>query len=225
VKNAHERLGWLEFTRVLKDTTARVRLRLDRCIAENDQDESSGKLHLISVLGGESDVGAAWAAVQENTVFSIEAAEFGAVSLGLGEGAECFRGSLNVGGRRRAVRHLVAVSAEMAATRLGGGLASERTILSGDDPVFVLYRLAERFGLPVVPEWAGWVARELRRRRSIRPLMGVGCKPVLITGTKERFLDWISRGVKRGMICFPEKNGPIRWSALPTFLTRTPVQG
>ena len=34
MKNAHERFGWLEFTRVMKDTTARVRVRLDRCIAE-----------------------------------------------------------------------------------------------------------------------------------------------------------------------------------------------
>jgi hypothetical protein len=217
VKNANERLGWIEFTRALKDTTARVRLRLDRCIAEAD-DRGNGKLHLISALGGESDVGAAWAAVQESTVFSIEGPGFEPVSLSLGEDAECFRGSLNVAGRRRAVRHLVAISAEMAATRLGGGVVSGRTILSGDDVVFVLYRIAERFGLPVVPEWAGWFMRELRRRRAIAPLLGVGCKPVMITGTKEKFLDWISQGIKRGLIRFPEKNGPIQWPVLPTCL-------
>ena len=34
MKNAHERFGWLEFTRALKDTTVRVRLRVDGCIAE-----------------------------------------------------------------------------------------------------------------------------------------------------------------------------------------------
>jgi hypothetical protein len=223
VKNAHERFGWIEFVRVLKDTTAHVRLRLDRCIAEVDDRRGGGKLHLISVLGGESDVGAAWAAVQENTVFSIEGLGFEPLSLSLGEDAECFRGGLNVAGRRRAVRHLVAISAEMAATRLGGGVVSDRTILSGDDAVFVLYRIAERFGLPVVPEWAEWFMRELRRRRAIAPLLGVGCKPVMITGTKEKFLDWISHGIRRGSIRFPEKNGPIQWPPMPGFGGQTTV--
>lgn len=217
MKNAHERCGWIEFTRALKETTTRVRLRLDRCIAEAEGGRGDWRLHLISVLGGESDVGAAWAAVQENTVFSIEGPGFEPVSLSLGDDAECFRGGLNVAGRRRPVRHLVAVSAEMAATRLGGGVVSDRTILSGDDVVFVLYRIAERFGLPVVPEWAGWFMRELRRRRAIAPLLGVGCKPVMITGTKEKFLDWISHGIKRGLIRFPEKNGPIQWPRMPGF--------
>jgi hypothetical protein len=224
VKNAHERLGWLEFTRALKDTTVRVRLRLDRAIAEIDEGGRGGKLHLLSVVGGESDVGAAWAAALDNQVFQIEGPEFGLVALSLGERAECFRGGLNVAGRRRAVRHLVAVSAEMAATRLGGGVTSARTVLADDDPVFMLYRLSERFGLPVVPGWAGWFLRELRRHRAITALAGIGCHPILVTGTKERFLDWIARGLKRGMIHFPESNGPIQWPLMASFLTRADVE-
>src|SRR5690242_14741081 len=64
----------------------------------------------------------------------------------------------------------------------------------GQHSLFVLYRLSERFGLPVVPERADWLMGELKRRRAIRPLAGLGCSPVLITGTKARFLSWISRG-------------------------------
>ena len=152
MKNAHERFGWLEFMRAMKDTTVRVRLRLDRCIAEVAENGRDGKLHLLSVVGGESDVSAAWAAVHQNQVFNVQGPDFSALELNLGEKAECYRGSLGLPGRRRPVRHLVAVSDELANTRLGAAIESNRTILSENDSVFVLYRLSERFGLPVVPE-------------------------------------------------------------------------
>ena len=223
MKNAHERFGWLEFTRAMKDTTLRVRLRLDRCIAEVAENGRDGKLHLLSVVGGESDVSAAWAAVHQNQVFKVEGPDFAPLELSLGEKAECYRGSLSLPGRRRPVRHLVAVSAELATTRLGAAIESNRTIFSDNDSVFVLYRLSERFGLPVVPEWADWFMGELKRRRGIRPLAGVGCTPVLITGTKARFLSWISRGLRRGAIQFQENNGPIRWPQMPSFLNREKV--
>ena len=223
MKNAHERFGWLEFTRALKDTTVRVRLRVDRCIAEIADNGRDGKFHLLSVVGGDSDIGAVWAAVQQNQVFKVEgadfaAADFAAADLSLGEKAECYRGSLNLAGRRRPVRHLVAISAEMMQTRLGGPVESNRTILSDDDPMFVLYRLSERFGLPVVPEWADWFTRELKRHRAITPLAGLGCSPVLVSGTKAKFMSWISRGLRRGLIQFPKSNGPIRWPAMAGFL-------
>jgi hypothetical protein len=84
VKNAHERFGWLEFTRAMKDTTARVRVRLDRCIAEPAENGRDGKLHLVSVLGGESDVNAVWAAVHQNQFFKVEGPDFGVLELSLG---------------------------------------------------------------------------------------------------------------------------------------------
>ena len=84
--------------------------------------------------------------------------------------------------------------------------------------MFVLYRLSERFGLPVVPEWADWFTRELKRRKAMTPLAGIGCSPVLVSGTKAKFMNWISRGLRRGLIEFPESNGPIRWPAMAGFL-------
>ena len=218
MKNAHERFGWLEFVRVMKDTTTHIRLRLDRCIAEIDDDGRNGKLHLVSVLGGDSDVGAVWAAVHQNQSFRVEGSDLPSLESSLGEKAECHRGSLSIPSRRRPVRHLVAVSAELTQTRLGAAVEGNRTILSDDDPVFVLYRLSERFGLPVVPEWADWLMSEMKRRRAIRPLAGLGCSPVLITGTKARFLSWISRGLRRGEVRFPAVNGPIRWPPMAGFL-------
>lgn len=220
MRNAHERFGWLEFTRQLKESTTRVRLRLDRCIAETGKDGRGGQFHLLSVIGGDSDVAAVWAAAHQDQIFKVEGPDFAPVELRLGEKAEYFRGTLNIPSRRRAVRHLVVVSAEIAQARLGGGVESHRTILSHDDPMFVLYRLSERFGLPVTPEWAEWFTRELKRRRAIAPLAGIGCSPVLVTGGNARFLDWISRALRHGLIHFPESNGPIRWPAVPRFLDR-----
>jgi hypothetical protein len=144
---------------------------------------------LLSALGGDSDVGAVWAAVQQNHPFKVTGPGLvGSLEFSLGEKAECFRGSINIPGLKRPVRHLVAVSAELAGTRLGAATESNNTVLCDNDPVFVLYRLSERFGLPVVPDWAEWFMSELRRRRAITSLAGIGCSPVLITGTKGKFL-------------------------------------
>jgi hypothetical protein len=52
------------------------------------------------------------------------------------------------------------------------------------------------------------------------PLAGTGFSPVLVSGTKAKFMNWISRGLRRGLIEFPESNGPIRWPAMAGFLKR-----
>ena len=62
---------------------------------------------------------------------------------------------LTVGARKRPVLHLVIVSAEMAG-KIPEGARAIRTILCDCDAGFVLYRVAGRMGLPVVPEWAEW---------------------------------------------------------------------
>jgi hypothetical protein len=92
-----------------------------------------------------------------------------------------------------------------------------RTILCDNDPTFVLYRISQRFGLPVVPDWAEWFAEELRRRGAIKPLLGLGCSPVLVSGTKKLFLKWIGRALRQRCIRFPEDNGPVRWSLPHSF--------
>jgi hypothetical protein len=210
MKNAHERFGVLEYTKRMKDTTTRIRLRLDRFIGEVD-DKRNGKAHLISVLGGDSDVGAIWAAVVEQSLFAVEALGIEPLSAGLGEDAQCFRGTITVAGRKP-IRHLVAISAELAKTRPGADSGGRRTVLCDNDPTFVLYRIAQRFGLPVVPEWAGWFNEELNRRGAIKSLIGLGCSPLLVSGTKKLFLKWIRIALRQKRIEVPDCNGPVRWS-------------
>ena len=221
MQNAHERFGTLEFTKRMKDTTTRVRVYIDRAVLEPAKEEKGqASAHLISMIGGDSEIGALWAAVTESALLDIHLPGQPSIPVSLGPEAQCFRGSLAVPGRKRPGRHLVAVSAELAKTKPGTDREGRRTILCDDDPVFVLYRVACRYGLPVAPGWAQWFMRELSQRKAIRPLLGLGCSPVLVSGTKPVFLKWIGKALKEGSIHIPEENGSITWKLPRTFLER-----
>lgn len=106
----------------------------------------------------------------------------------------------------------MAILAELAKTRLEADPGGRRTILCDNDPTFVLHRIAERFGLLVVPDWAGRFNEELKRRGAIKPLVGLGCSPVLVTGTKKLFLRWTRSALRQKRIGVPDRNGPVRWN-------------
>jgi hypothetical protein len=221
MQNAHERFASLEFVKRTKDTTTRVRVHIDRAVVETPKDERGrASAHLISMIGGDSEIGALWAAIIEGAVFEIQLPSRAAIVTSLGPEAQCFRGSVMVPGRKHPARHLVAVSAELAKTKPGADREGARTILCDDDPAFVLYRVAYRYGVPVVPEWATWFMRELNQRKAIRPLLGLGCSPVLVKGNKETFLAWIGRALKQRSIVMPKENGPVHWNFPKNFLER-----
>ncbi|MGB6877625.1 MAG: hypothetical protein WBD87_16495 [Candidatus Acidiferrales bacterium] len=212
MQNAHERFGTLEFTKRMKDTTTRVCVHVDRAVLEparNEQGQASA--HLISMISGDSEIGAMSAAVAEGALFQLRLPGCPATAHSLGPAAQCFRGSVMVPGRKHPVRHLVAVSAELAKTKPGADRDGARTILCDDNPPFVLYRIASRYGLPVVPEWTPWFMRELHQRKAIIPLVGLACSPVLIKGNKQMFLKWIGRALREHLIRIPEQNGSISW--------------
>jgi hypothetical protein len=224
MRNAHKRFGTAAFTKRVKDTTTQISVHMDRLIAEPAK-EGRGPVgaHLISVVGSDTEIGALWAAVTEGAFFQVRIPGSAPIAASLGAEGQCFRGSLALPGRKRPVRHLVALSAEMLKTRPGMDREGNRTILCNDDPTFVLYRVARRFGLPVVPEWASWFLRELERRKVIRPLLGLGCSPVLVKGNKETFLGWIGKALKAGSIRIPGRNGAIFWKLAKSFLERSPL--
>lgn len=225
MQNAHERFGTLEFTKRMKDTTTRVRVHVDRAVLEPARDDRGQTgAHLLSMVGGDSEIGAVWAAVIEGALFQIQLPGRTAISASLGLEAQCFRGSVMVPGRKRPARHLVAVSAELAKTKPGADRDGARTILCEEDPSFVLYRVASRYGLPVVPEWAPWFMRELNQRKSITPLLGLGCSPVLVKGSKQTFLKWIGRALRERLIRIPEENGSTPWMLPCNFLERSNLQ-
>src|SRR6266849_10239590 len=224
MQNAHERFGTLDFTKRTKDTTTRVRVHVDRAVLEPGKDERrQASAHLISMIGGDSEIGALWAAITEGAVFQIQLPGRASIPASFGLEAQCFRGSVMVPGRKRPARHLVAMSAELAKTKPGADREGARTILCDDDPAFVLYRVASRYGVPVVPEWAPWFIRELNQRKAIRPLTGLGCSPVLVSGNKPTFLKWIGKALRESSIRIPKENGSITWKLPGNFLERSIV--
>jgi len=219
MQNAHERFGTVEFTKRVKDTTTRVRVHIDRAVVELTKDErGQASAHMVSMIGGDAEIGALWAAVTEGALFHIQLPGGTPIAASLGLEAQCFRGSVVVPGGKRPARHLVAVSAELAKTKPGADREGIRTVLCDDDPPFVLYRVAYRYGLPAVPEWAPWFMRELNQRKAIRPLTGLGCSPVLVGGTKATFLEWIGKALREGLIHIPKENRSITWKLPTSFL-------
>jgi hypothetical protein len=51
----------------------------------------------------------------------------------------------------------------------------------------------------------------LEAEERIKPLDGIGCRPVLISATTEEVLEWIGEGLRREALSFPRKNDPIVW--------------
>src|SRR5437660_8900271 len=111
-----------------------------------------------------------------------------------------YRVSVQIPGRKRPVRHLASVSQTLLESTLGADGHARRTILYDGSPEFVLHRLAVRFGLPALPEWADWFQADLARRGLVDELLGFNCSPVAIKGTKLRMLRILSTGIKRKLI-------------------------
>ena len=215
MKNAHLRFGHLIYTKPVKKTTTRFKVPLDRFIGEPETN-SMAKAHLISVIGGDTQVAALAAAVANNDSFTVEAADQAALRITMGAKAQCYRGSIRVEEHKRPLRHLVAISEELA--QVGTGKNTERAILFDDDSEFVWSALTHLHGLPGMPDWAEWVIDELKRLQALRPLLGIGCSPVLVKGPKGLLMNCISRGLREGKLHFPESNGSIEWN--PIMLSR-----
>jgi hypothetical protein len=210
MKNAHLRFGWLTYVKSTEKTTTSIRLRLDRFIGEVLPDPPrQAKAHLISVIGGDTQIAAVSAAISLGDRFMVEGPGVQPIRVCLERNAQCFKGSIQLAGRKKPLRHLIGLSEELAASNVSA--SSGRTLLAGSDNRFIWAALAHIHGIPGMPEWADWFAGELDTRKAIIRGLGIGCAPVLIKGQKEQFLAWLSWGVESGAIRFPADTGSVRW--------------
>jgi hypothetical protein len=203
MQNAHLRLGKLTFIRQTRDTTTNVSVHVERFIAEPPSGPAGeSSLHLVSVFGGDQEIGAMLAAVHEGLRLQIEA---GAADFfgSFGEKPVVHRASLQIPGLKRPVRHAVVLSRALFETRLGANMEARRTVLFDSSADFVLHRLAVRFGLPVLPDWANWLSSELERRGLVEELIGLNCTPVAVKGTKLQLLRILGQGLRRKAIQIP----------------------
>ena len=142
----------------------------------------------------------------------VEGPEVQPIRVCLERNAQCFKGSVQLAGRKKPLRHLIGLSEELANTNVSA--SSGRTLLAEFGQPVLWASLAHIHGIPGVPEWADWFAGELHSHKAIVRGLGIGCNPVLIKGEKEQFLDWLSWGVESEAIKFPAETGSIRWPSL-----------
>jgi hypothetical protein len=201
MENAHLRMGLLEFERYTEKIATRIRVRVSHYIGVDED------AHLLSVFGNDSDVGAVTAAIYEKARFRLTFPDGETQEVSLGEGATCYRGSVNVPGRKQAIRHMIGLSKELRRLK-----SLSRTFVLRPEPTEVWTALVHRFGLPGLPQWAEAVIRMLQENGRIASVDSIGCSAAVINATCEELLEWMAVGVRRGEFTFPESNGPARWS-------------
>ena len=202
MQNAHLRMCKLTFVRQTRDTITNITVGLNCLVAEPRDSQTATTLHLVSVFGGDQDIGAVLAAAHEALRFRVATGDREFVGT-LGEKPVLYRTSVQIPERKRPVRHAVLLSKVFFETTLGANSEARRTVLYDDTSEFILHRLAVRFGLPVLPEWAEWFGAELRRRGMVEELIGLNCNPVAVKGTKLRLLRILSQGLRRKAIAIP----------------------
>lgn len=202
MQNAHLRLGQLEYLRSTANIQTRVHLQVDRYMGEKAEG------HLLSVYGGDAEVGAITAAIQEKHPFTLKFPDGKSHAVSMGADASCYRGSLTLPGRKQPLRHLVAVSQALHANGAAG-----KTYLLNYDRTLAWSTLVSFLGLPADPRWSGWALDWLDRENKTQPVEGIGCEPVIITATREELLEAVSGGLRDHALGFPSENGPILWAS------------
>jgi hypothetical protein len=88
------RFGWLTYVKSTEKTTTSIKLRLDRFIGEVLPDPpQQAKAHLISVIGGDTQVAAVSAAISLGDRFMVEGPGVQPIRDCLERNAQCFKGS------------------------------------------------------------------------------------------------------------------------------------
>jgi hypothetical protein len=203
MQDAHLRMGRLEYRRNSGKTDTKISVQVDRYVGEGDD------AHLISLFGGGSEVGAITAAIHEKHTFTVTFPDGKEKVAGFGPEAICYRGSLNLQGRKQALRHLIAVSTSLHANGSAG-----RTFilqLGPDTREHAWATLVSFLGLPADPRWSGPILEAMWAEKKIQRVDGIGCKPAAIHGTREDLLARVGQARSLGLLTFPEKNGPVLW--------------
>jgi hypothetical protein len=203
MQNAHLRLGRLQYTRNTEKTNTQISVHVDHYIGNGEQ------AHLLSLFGGDAEVGAIRAAIYEKHTFTLTFPDGATKHVSLGPDAACYNGSLSLQGAKRMLRHLVAVSASLAAN----GTAGQTFIMNLEQATKELTwaTVVSLLGLPADPRWGNVVLSEMRKDKLIRRLDGIGCNPAVVIGTREDFMTRMGQARAVGLLPFPERNGPVVW--------------
>ncbi len=170
-------------------------------------DRSQTPAHLISMIGGDSEIGALLAAVAEAALFQIYPPGHTGISASLGPEAQCFRGSVALPGRKPPSVIWWLCRLSWPRPNLG------RTMRAHERFCAMTSRSLCSTALPI--DMACLCCQ------SGRPGLCASSKSASLKGTKQAFLGWIGKALKEGSIRFPEQNGAISWRLPASFLERS----
>jgi hypothetical protein len=206
MQNAHLRLGRLQYTRNTEKTNTQISVHVDHYIANGEQ------AHLLSLFGGDAEVGAIRAAIYEKRTLTLTFPNGATKHVGLGPDAACYNGSLSLHGVKRTLRHLVAVSASLAAN----GTAGQTFIMNLEQTTKNLTwaTVVNLLGLPADPRWGNVVLGEMRKDKLLRRLDGIGCKPAVVIGTREDFMTQMGQTRALGLLPFSREEWSSRLAAV-----------
>src|SRR5258708_28713927 len=102
MKNAYRRFGWLTYVKSTEKTTTSIKLRLDRFIGEVLPDPPrQAKAHMISVVGGDTQISAISAAISVGDRFMVEGPDVQPIRGWLEPNPSCLKSSLQLAARKK----------------------------------------------------------------------------------------------------------------------------
>src|SRR5260370_32992880 len=101
MNNAYLRFGWLTFVKSTEKTTTSIKLRLDRFIGEVLPDPPrQAKAHMISVVGGDTQISAISAAISVGDRFMVEGPEGEPIRVSIDRNPQHFKCSVHLAVRK-----------------------------------------------------------------------------------------------------------------------------
>jgi hypothetical protein len=200
MQNAHLRIAKLEYMQSSKSFSTRVQAFCDRFVLEGS------RCLMVSYFGNDAEISAISAAVSSNQSLSVKLPDGAEKNFNLGEKVVNYRGSIQIPGHPRPVRHVLSFAEEMLQNGMEG-----KVYLLNNDPRLIWSTVISFLGLPATPEWATEGVKMLTHRKKINELEGFNCSPSVVTVGREELLSWIGEQVKAGVLPFPDKPGPIIW--------------
>jgi hypothetical protein len=200
-ENAHTRIGRIECAIERKKASTRVAAHFERFAIDKQ-----GHAHMVSIFGNDAEIAALQAAILTDIPLTAITPDGKYHTLRFGEKAATYKGHIQIQGRQRPLRHLLAFSRAILQNGTEG-----KVYLLNQDPGLVWATIVSYLGLPGVPEWADAAISWLRRSGKLIEMEGYQCEPLAVSTTREEMLEWIGANVKAKDIPFPEYAGPIFW--------------
>jgi hypothetical protein len=200
-ENAHTRMGIIECAVERKKTSSRVAAYFERFALDKQ-----GQAHMVSIFGNDGEIAALQAAILTDIPLTAITPDGKHHTLRFGDKAATYKGHIQLHGRQRPLRHLLAFSRAI----LQNG--NEGTVyMLNQEPGLVWATIVSYLGLPGVPEWADAAISWLRKNGKLIEMEGYQCEPLAVSTTSQEMMEWIGANVKSKDILFPEYDGPIIW--------------